>query len=72
MNLELPSEPEMRSQEYSSMRMRARWMDGWLSTKCRARWMPYCSADSMPYSLANAKQVFFVVSVGRQLAFEPL
>ena len=71
MNLELASEPAIRSQEYSSMRMRARWIGSWLVTKCRARWMPNCSADSMPCSLANANTVFLVVSVGRTLALEP-
>lgn len=53
------------------MRMRARWMGSCEVTKWRARWMPNCSADSMPYSLANAYTVFFVVSVGSTLAFEP-
>ncbi len=71
MNLELASEVAIRDQEYSSIRMRAFWIGSWLPTNQRARWMPNCSADSMPYSLAKAYTVFLVVSVGRTLAFEP-
>lgn len=71
MNLELPSEVAMRSQLYSSIRIRARWIGSCEETKCRARWMPNCSADSIPCSLANAYTVFLVVSVGRTLALEP-
>lgn len=51
--------------------MRARWMGSWLVTKCRARWMPNCSAEAMPCSLANAYTVFLVVSVGSTFALEP-
>lgn len=61
----------MRSQAYSSIRMRAVLIGSCEVTKCRARWMPNCSADSMPYSLAKAYTVFLVVSVGSTFAFEP-
>ena len=61
----------MRSQAYSSIRIRATLIGSCEVTKCRARWMPNCSADSMPCSLAKANTVFLVVSVGRTLALEP-
>src|SRR3954468_23508327 len=53
------------------MRIRAVLIGSWLVTKCRARWMPNCSADSMPCSFAKANTVFLVVSVGSTWALEP-
>ena len=66
-----PEAVPIRSQPYSSMRMRAVVIGSVLSTKCRASAMPNCSADSMPCSLAKANTVFLVVSVGSTLALEP-
>ena len=44
----------IRSQKYSSIRIRARRIGSTSSTKCRASRMPYASAESMPYCLAKA------------------
>ena len=53
----------IRSQAFSSTDTFAWWIAGWEPTKCRASSSPKSSGESMPYFLANAKTVFFCVSV---------
>ena len=57
---------------YSSTSMRAPSASGVLAMKWSARVRPYSSTESMPFSLANAKTVFFCVSVGRMSRWSPV
>ncbi len=62
----------MRSQACSSIATRAWWIVGWEATKCRASTRPNPSGESMPCSRANAKTVFFCVSVASTAELSPV
>ena len=62
----------MRSQAYSSTSMRAPSAAGVEAMKWSPRVSANSSIDSTPFSLANAKTVFFWVSVGRTSAWSPV
>ncbi len=61
----------IRSQPNSSMRTSARETGATSSTKCRARRSANSSISPMPASRANAKTVFFWVSVGSTAPWSP-
>ena len=68
----VPLAADRGRQACSSTSTRAWWIVGWEPTKCRASSSPNASGESMPYFLANAKTVFFWVSVVSTAALSPV